>query len=352
MSDSYAISSGRRRWFTALLLLGLIGLSTLLGLAGWHVYQRFPPRKSRTEVIAVASASFPEHEQQRSMMYRCDDELGFSFNPGKFTLRLRSGQAYRTCQITIDADGHRICSPVERNDQGKPEVWFLGCSFTFGWPVNDADTFAWKVQQTLPHYFVRNLGGNAYSTTHALLQLRQAVRRGKPLPALALFAWCDFHAERNCLSRTWVETLKPHFAEHPELRLRYPWAALSGEHLVIEHCDVTQERGVVYSEALGQAVTSRLFTEMGSICRQHGITPILVRLHGDSSVRADPIARHAARLGYALVDAAIDTRDSGLLCLPFDGHPNERAHQQTADRLIAFLKNMPQPAPPEQEPRP
>ncbi|MCB0621430.1 MAG: hypothetical protein KDC41_22585, partial [Saprospiraceae bacterium] len=54
-------------------------------------------------------------------------------------------------------------------------------------------------QQAFPGYRITNGGGPAYSTVHALLQLRELIEAGSP-PDHFILCYLSFHDERNALT--------------------------------------------------------------------------------------------------------------------------------------------------------
>lgn len=75
---------------------------------------------------------------------------------------------------SVNAEGRRITP-----DQGKKAdsvVLLFGCSFTFGFGVNDKDTYAWKLAELLgANYQVVNLGVSGYGA-HQMLALLESGR--------------------------------------------------------------------------------------------------------------------------------------------------------------------------------
>lgn len=75
---------------------------------------------------------------------------------------------------SVNADGRRITP--ERGKKADSVVLLFGCSFTFGFGVNDKDTYAWKLAELLgDNYQVVNLGVSGYGA-HQMLALLESGR--------------------------------------------------------------------------------------------------------------------------------------------------------------------------------
>ncbi|OVE74305.1 hypothetical protein BVX94_00780 [bacterium B17] len=83
---------------------------------------------------------------------------------------IESGRSYEW-SWRHDQDGCRVSSEDSSVYEGKPLVAALGCSMTYGYGVNDSDTYPWVLQEGLPEYNVKNYGVNAYSLYQAQLML-------------------------------------------------------------------------------------------------------------------------------------------------------------------------------------
>lgn len=114
-----------------------------------------------------------------------DPMLGRVMLPGAHEI---GGVLYR-----IEADGGRATGAGEA--AGRPEVWFMGCSWTFGSGEPDETTFPWLLQRRLPHLAIRNYAVPGYGTVQNLLDLRRRLSRLPP--RLVVFVYGEFHWKRN-----------------------------------------------------------------------------------------------------------------------------------------------------------
>ncbi len=83
----------------------------------------------------------------------------------------------------------------------KKEIWIFGDSVTYGWSVNDEETFPWLLQEKFPDYEVVNFGVQGYSTLNSLIQLREALQNGKK-PKLVILSYASWVSRKTTISLT------------------------------------------------------------------------------------------------------------------------------------------------------
>ena len=109
--------------------------------------------------------------------------------------------------LTIDRDGRRVTHPDEGSASvRKPEIWVFGCSFTFSWGVDDAETYLAVLQRAMPDFEIVNFGVGGYGTLQSLMQLEREIRAGRRA-ALTVLAYADFHDKRNVLTPARLKTV-------------------------------------------------------------------------------------------------------------------------------------------------
>jgi hypothetical protein len=128
-----------------------------------------------------------------------DSELGYKHLPGKFKVTLNGNYSFNATHLN---NSLRITHPLNTYNQSskKPEIWIFGCSFTYGWSLNDSETYAWLLQEKLPKYEIVNFGVNGYGTLHSLIQFKEALKQANK-PKIAVIAYAGFHDRRNTLLR-------------------------------------------------------------------------------------------------------------------------------------------------------
>jgi hypothetical protein len=309
-------------------------LVTLLALVGM------------VEVLSRATGHRPRVMVRRPepTIHVRDPVLGWRPVPGRYEFGpYAPGGAPVT--VTIRPDGARAAAADPPT--GRPSLLLLGCSFTMGWAVSDAETWAWRVQELRPDLEVVNHGVAGYGTVQALLLLEALLRSDHP-PRRVLYG--DIGAElRNIASPMWLAMLTatgstaatPYCTLGRDGRLeRHPPAAYPTFPLhdrlasvaVLERAWANFRHGG--REATAQSVTELVIAEMAERCRMAGVGFSLAIL-----TLPDPVRR--ARLDFARArgidvidcDAKLAPSDS----VPGEGHPNASAHRRWGDCIATAL---------------
>lgn len=345
------LSSKKRRAFLAI-TLGT-PLVILLGLGGMIVAKL----RSWAPMLTHKTSVFPN-----GPMYRPDALLGFVAIPGAYRLRetLEGHPGELSYDVRIENDGSRATS-ASPGDDTKPQVWIYGCSFTWGQGLSDAETFPYKVQTKLPKYRIKNYGQNGYGTTHALLQLRQQLETSSA-PAYIVLGYITWHEQRNVADPHYVEELYWFSAfQHRKvsgvlgmflhkmsdrfgttnddfgLGYTFPRASLAGGKLTVSHIPLASKVPPTPDLDWG-AVTRAVFDEIFSLCREHKITPIVLRLWNPKAPE-DPYKTFFEQRKVIFQEAYIDYSDPNWNNAPINGHPNAKANDYFADRLFSAIQS-------------
>src|SRR5262245_36719698 len=280
---------------------------------------------------------------------RPDPRLGHAYRPGAFVVTLADGYSFR---VTHGAEGHRITRPLAEYGRGpaRPQLWILGCSYTHGWSVNDEETYPWLVQQRLPEYEVVNFGVGGYGTLQSFLQFGEALERG-PAPRIVVLAYGSFHDARNTLNRyrtkgivlsEEAETVSlPCARLGPDGKLEVfsvaadyyrPWP-FQGRLAFVHMLEEASNRRELL-RARSHSVSKAIVAELHALARRHGALLAVAGIFRSPDT-ADML-RFAASEGIPGAD--ISVRDAPeFKNLPHDAHPNARAHERFAQRLVDFL---------------
>jgi hypothetical protein len=102
-----------------------------------------------------------------------DSLLGIRTVPGKYDVALLN----KRFVITVDSEGHRITGPKSRStDTGITHIFFLGGPSTFGFGINDSETYPWYVQESLPGYDIKNISMLHFGLAENYVQLTQLTK--------------------------------------------------------------------------------------------------------------------------------------------------------------------------------
>jgi len=283
---------------------------------------------------------------------------GFALQPGTFHVTINKELHYTA---THNKDSLRI---TERPNQAatltRPEVILLGCSYTYGMGINDQETFAFLIQDSLKHNNVINFGVPGYGNVQSYLQLKDYVAQGNH-PTLAIINFADFHIERNALSLSFRRNLHMGFqrsnsnmdAFDQQARIPYVREFQNGFNVKYERWDalyknwkgrerfatinlfqnVTESRKERKSK--NEVATLFLFGEIQSFCDQHNIELIVTGL--TKHIKTEMILQSLNEMNIQTRDISVDLNLGQYNNLPFDSHPNALAHAHYANALIDVI---------------
>lgn len=269
---------------------------------------------------------------------------GFAMQQGEYHINQDDVLKWTSTQ---NEDGYRITS--DSVDITKLEIWIFGCSFTYGWGVNDDESYPWLLQEAMPEYTIKNYGVGAYGTLHSLMQLKDELKKGTK-PELVILAYLPFHDQRNTASRFWMRAITTH---KKLLNLQYPYARLDGDTLK-QFSQPLEYEGVPGSSWLrisgmtevmynrwqdktceNAQVTKLILKQIRDTCYSNGIHLLIVGLESDGITPYifNNLNLHAINT----VDIGLDLSTPEFTFLPADPHPNQAAHQHYAAQLKKYL---------------
>jgi len=329
------------RWVARLLLaVGTFGLCMAL-LEGVLRCTKEPPWKPDTVPFRV---------EPGGKLYEDDPLLGYRLKPGRFTVFMADGFPVET---THGPDGERTTAETS-GPAGRPEIWVFGCSYTYGWSVQDRETFPWLLQEAIPGKRIRNFGVPGYGDLSGLLRMRTELQEGKK-PAMVVLAYASFHDERNAGLRRWQKTLiRPRdgnigpqaqprarldpagnlkIAERPEALREIPgMRTWSIPHSIEKRWNRIEANAVPVVE-ISRKVIERMSQEAGAA----GAGFLLAGIENDKKTRA-MLDWWRAQGGQA-VDLSVDLDGKDLRNHPHDVHPGPKAHRIYAEKLGTALKS-------------
>jgi len=283
----------------------------------------------------------PDRERRCEPYSVADELLGFRYRAGDFkvVVHARDAEVPHSFQSRSDAEGWRLTSADPARQAGKPGLWVFGCSFTWGYAVDWDAAFPARVQAARPDLDVRNFGGVGFGDVQAVLLLRDLLeRRHLTPPRAAVFAYASFHGVRNVAAPSVLKTWGPSPGfRHPRAFFG-PAGALEIELVPFEGFDRPDP-----PQALAVRVTQALFDDLAARSRAHGIVPVLAvqtfenPWGAEATMETEPVVAHARQAGFRIADLRVDHQSPALNNLPWDGHPNARAHADYARKLLDFL---------------
>ncbi|MBI3271974.1 MAG: hypothetical protein HYZ53_23475 [Planctomycetes bacterium] len=327
---SYAISPARRRLFVLVLSAFWLVVFAVLGLL---LHRKLHPSFPVTRNVTCRPRPLGQQ----------DPALGWRVFPGDFEFEAAAvGADAPPLRVAcrIDPDGHRVTSADPARYLGKPEVWIFGCSFSWGWLLPDEATFPWLLQERLPDCRVTNLAASGYGNLHALLQLRLLADQARPMPRVAVFAYCAFHQERNSFTPTWRGAFfGGSTVPHEQRDLLYPKGVLDEQgRLSVRMVHVFSGPAADAPREEQEAVTRAIFDELALLCNERHVRPVLAVQQASLE---DPVVARCRERGFEVVDLNLDLTRPEYSLRPYDpSHPNAAAHLAYAERLLPAIERL------------
>lgn len=284
-------------------------------------------------------------------LYAPNPILGYTALPGTFKVTTDGSYSFNITNLdnTLRVT-HPLTSPSPKTKTG---IWIFGDSITYGWSVNDKDTYPWLLQEKLPDYEVVNLGVNGYGTLQNLIQLREALKNGNE-PKVIFLAYASWDDVRNTFIRGRRKMLTAAASLGP---VNQPYARLGSNGKLNVSIDTLEYRPFPlmrysafihaleesydrYEERHSQSheITKAIIKEFADVCRTRGIELVVAGLTSDPTTL--DMFRYCNGEGVKTVDIWVDflnIKENNNL--PYDSHPSAVAHRQYAQKLEHFLRS-------------
>lgn len=278
-------------------------------------------------------------------------ELGFTNGPGVFRVKWNGAYSFTA---TIGKNHRRITRPTGSGTGAalKPEIWLFGCSITFGWGLNDNETFAWLAQEKLPGYKLENFGTVSYGTVDSLLQMRQEIRSGNK-PAIAILMYGSLHDDRNTLARYHRKGLAPALPNYNGVmfpyarfdkneKLKYMRSEVKfTEFPLMRYSALAHFLETTYDTWEGKQynaheVSKAVIIDFYKLCKKNHVVFAVAGITGDEGTKE--MIEFCNKKGIPAVDISIDLNAKGYI-IPRDRHPDARANEIYAVKLEGFINN-------------
>ncbi len=332
-----------------LLLLFTVFFSFLLGEGLLRLLGIGPHEVKIPKIVSRPSASLSPHS-----------ELGLSLNPGKFQLTINEELNY-SCHHLKDSTRNTRKAGFTPSEKAK-NVFFFGCSLTYGMGLSDSLTFPFLVQEAFPHWAITNFAVPAYGTLQSYLQLKSQLKKGN-LPELIILNYTALHDSRNKLSivqqKYWKEALMANQAKDINFysQARFPYIAeVSEEDLKIQYLSIEEMKSrwqwshhsaliktieIVFDNILDgledkQQISQKIILDFLATCRQNEIPLIITGISKDQDTQ--DMLDFCEKLAIPNLSFDHDLLDKTYSLHPHDSHPNALANQIFAQKLIPFLE--------------
>lgn len=280
-----------------------------------------------------------------------DSIMGFRLGVGEFVLSINEGLQFRATHL---ASGRRDLglSP----DSALLKVDLYGCSYTYGYGLDDSLTMGWRLAAALPNAKVRSWAVPGYGSTQALLQLQKQLTQ-QDTPDVVVIAYASFHDERNSLNAEFRRGLSLGFSQNTDSQhiqnFRYPYLDAKGK-IQYQAWGGLYEPwpGRSYSALINAAQSSTEFwqeanrdkakrsgtvlTQTAQLCESLGIEMVFFPLTRDEA--SQQLLPQMEAIGVKVLDASLDLSQTQFQNYPHDTHPNARAHAHYAGALLDYLR--------------
>jgi hypothetical protein len=277
-------------------------------------------------------------------LFVADDTLGFKLRPGKFSVTLND---QLTFTATHDENGHRFI-PSINDTTSKPEIWIFGCSFTYGWGVNDNECWPAILADSLPQFRIVNFATPAYGTLHAWYQYQREEHKGKK-PAVVIVAYGAFHNQRNVCSRHWKKALA---GQQVMEGIQYPFLKQTPQGIETQFSDLKYEPWLMsqYSAFIhffekksneaeeeglhAREVSREELLKIANRARTSETTFVLAGIWRDAETTET--LNYFQRMKVNTIDIS-NPQEEQYFIQPGDMHPNAKAHVEMAQNMLGFF---------------
>jgi hypothetical protein len=281
-----------------------------------------------------------------------DPVLGWHSKPGVF-LATEPGHA----PMTFWSDGRR----ATRDDPTPlplPQIALVGCSFTQGYAVVDAETFGYRLSSLASGWDVENFGTGGFGAYQSFLMMKRIFSSsgGRYAPKLVVYGYTNFHAYRDVAGEAWVRTLRKstgelfappsvivqggHLVEYP-FTLFPLWPA--ERHSALVAVAKQAYLGLRFRSRLQYAepVTKALLKEMRNLATEHGARFVVMELTRAPTV----VDRYMAEHAISFVSCPDFAPEIDLMSPSYrvggTGHPNGKVHASWARCIAHWIETHP-----------
>ena len=276
----------------------------------------------------------PKIVSKPRLLFRPDPVLGWSLSPGH---AVRVGFRQNVLQH-INPQGWRTVAAPATGDG--PRIAFYGCSFTYGTGLTDDETFTSLVQRDRPSVRVLNRGIGGHGSVQNFLQFRRDLST-RAVDG-AVFGIISDHRFRNIA--------------HPQRMRQYlapEWYKLGVEHVPVARLDASGKVRIVYlpiwqpvirdaefqaflpDDFMLNAASFAVFDLIASVAKAAGIPVAFVLLDKlDRPFNAGVMERFPQTTDIST------PYDTDHTFMPRDIHPNVRANELFAERLLPIVDGL------------
>lgn len=290
-----------------------------------------------------------------------DDSLGFRLNAGVFNVTINDSVKYTASHNAL---GQRISDFSLVIDSSSTKTVLFGGSFPYGMGVDDTLSYSYLVNYNGGIY-LENQCVSGYGMTQAIIQTQRELKT-KSLPFMKeiILHYASFYDDRNALTPDYRVALHHGFMNSsPEARKKYSGANypyIKGEKWEDFEIDFVQLDKIYsnwwlreYSASINFLQTlidknsstysiSNLKSQWiiqqlhEQYCKPNGINLIIATITNDE--KTDKIKAFCKQQNIEVADLFVDYTQPKYSNLPHDSHPNAKAHEIYAKKIVDFFE--------------
>lgn len=269
--------------------------------------------------------------------------IGFSCTGGVYSY-IGNGLRF---DFSVNENGTRFTGKNPLKPTRKINIY--GCSYFWGYGLNDTSTFGYKLKMKLPENEINNYALFGHGLTSEYLLLANAIRVGDK-PDIAICSYADFYDERNIFSPTY----KRKIVSKQLGVFSFPVASINKQNVLNIALEPIQTFSLpFYSHSAvlflcqsffdqvssmqmeEEKVRGLLLKEIIDLCEKNKIKLLLVRLHHDNKTDFKKLFENKKYSRF--IDLEIDVSNPKYSLAPVDFHPNASTHSMYADSIYNSL---------------
>lgn len=323
------------RWLVTLIIMALV-LEGLLRLVGITPYE---------PIIAQVQIE-PSHYGTADSIY------GFRLREGQYSITLKQEHQF----VATHQNGRRVLP--KSNDSTDLNIHFLGCSLTYGYGVDDDQSYPALLQHKRKNWSVFNHAVNGYGVAQFYLQL-QALLADQEKPDVVVLGYAAFQDERGTMLRNWRKSISAQLNEAMRDEVpQFPYVLRKwfSQDFAIDYCDATYvEWPWVRSSSLMNSMEQlwnwienqyydshktswAVLQGMHGLCKEQQVRFVVYGLDNDPYTLET--LDFLQEQGVEVLPSQLDLLDNQYNLQPFDHHPNPAAHRHYVQVLEPVLLEM------------
>lgn len=270
-----------------------------------------------------------------------DKELGWKLQKGVYYYE-SFGTEKKNFTITITENEYRKSADEIKK---KKDIIFLGGSITFGFGVNDNETFVSNINKKIQNYNFKNYGTGGYGTYQSYLLLERILKNNKNIDHIFAIYNKD-HEIRNVGNEEWLGILtkfsKRGYLKLPYARLdkngnlirkkpiKYIELPLSDNLLTVNKIEKNIMRLIFFlNSSNAELTTIKIFDKMNELSKQNNVKLTVLSLSGELNQNYKNFFKK-----NDITQIECNLPISEPYVIKGDGHPNELGHKQIANCIL------------------